>query len=89
MNITNKQNFIGTSQTFLENVFREWEPYRIHQIFNWVYHYGCRDFLEMTNLSKIIRAELSDRFYFSLPKIQNKYALVVDICGHVLFLPVK
>jgi len=22
-------------------------------------------------------------------KIQNKYALVVDICGHVLFLPVK
>ena len=45
-----KKNFIGTSETSLKKVFGEWEPYRIHQIFNWVYHYGCRDFFEMTNL---------------------------------------
>lgn len=68
----NKKNFIGTSETYLRDEFSAWEPYRIHQIFNWVYHYGCRDFSEMTNLSKVMRAQLADRFYFSLPHIQNK-----------------
>ena len=67
-----KQNFIGTSEAHLRKILDDWQPYRIHQIFNWVYHYGCRDFLEMTNLSKVMRAQLADLFYFSLPKIQNK-----------------
>ena len=67
-----KQNFIGTSEVHLREIFDDWQPYRIHQIFNWVYHYGCRDFSEMTNLSKVMRARLKDLFYFSLPKIQNK-----------------
>ncbi len=67
-----KQNFIGVSEKYLRNIFNDWEPYRIHQIFNWVYHYGCRDFSEMTNLSKAMRGELHNLFYFSLPKVQNK-----------------
>ena len=46
----NKQNFIGTSEAQLRERFTNWKPYRIHQIFNWVYHYGCRDFSKMTNL---------------------------------------
>ena len=69
---SNKQNFIGASETYLKKVFVDWKPYRIHQVFNWVYHYGCRDFSEMTNLSKIMRAQLKDHFYFSSPKIKNK-----------------
>ena len=68
----NKQNFIGTSEANLRNFFRDWKPYRIHQVFNWVYHYGCRNFSEMTNLSKVMRNQLADHFYFSLPNIQNK-----------------
>ena len=68
----NKQNFIGTSEANLRSFFRDWKPYRIHQVFNWVYHYGCRDFFEMTNLSKKMRTQLADRFYFFLPNIQNK-----------------
>ena len=68
---SNKQNFIGTSEAYLKKAFVDWKPYRIHQVFNWVYHYGCRDFLKMTNLSKIMRAQLADRFYFSLPSIDN------------------
>ena len=68
----NKQNFIGTSEVHLREIFDDWQPYRIHQIFNWVYHCGCRDFSEMTNLSKVMRTRLKDLFYFSLPKIQNK-----------------
>jgi len=69
---SNKQNFIGTSEAQLREMFINWKPYRIHQVFNWVYHYGCRDFSEMTNLSKIMRAQLKDHFYFSSPKIKNK-----------------
>ena len=73
MSITNhKQNLIGTSESHLRKILHDWQPYRIHQIFNWIYHYGCRDFSEMTNLSKVMRAQLADLFYFSLPKIQNK-----------------
>ena len=73
MSIANhKQNLIGTSESHLRKILHDWQPYRIHQIFNWVYHYGCRDFSEMTNLSKVMRAQLADLFYFSLPKIQNK-----------------
>ncbi|MEK9628893.1 MAG: 23S rRNA (adenine(2503)-C(2))-methyltransferase RlmN [Nitrospinota bacterium] len=68
----NKLNFIGTSEAFLRERFADWKPYRIHQIFNWVYHYGCRDFSQMTNLSKVMRAQLADHFYFSLPEVQNK-----------------
>jgi len=67
-----KNNFIGTSELYLRNIFPEWKPYRIHQIFNWVYHYGCRDFSKMTNLSKTMRSQLTDLFYFFLPKVQNK-----------------
>ena len=67
-----KQNFIGTSEVHLKEIFDDWQPYRIHQIFNWVYHYRCRDFSEMTNLSKLMRNQLTDHFYFSLPNIQNK-----------------
>ena len=33
---------------------------------------GFIKFSEMTNLSKVMRAQLADLFYFSLPKIQNK-----------------
>jgi len=72
MGINNKKNFIGTSETNLRNLFRDWKPYRIHQVFNWVYHYGCRNFSEMTNISKVMRSQLDDHFYFSLPNIQNK-----------------
>ena len=73
MSIANhKQNLIGTSESHLRKILHDWQPYRIHQIFNWIYHYGCRDFSEMTILSKVMRAQLADLFYFSLPKIQNK-----------------
>ena len=69
---SNKQNFIGTAEARLRERFTNWKPYRIHQVFNWVYHYGCRDFSKMTNLSKPMRAQLKDHFYFSTPRIENK-----------------
>ena len=85
MSIANhKQNLIGTSESHLRKILHDWQPYRIHQIFNWIYHYGCRDFSEMTNLSKVMRAQLADLFYFSLPKIQNKTYLFPAILKIVI-----
>tara|TARA_B110000116_G_C16715174_1_gene526434 strand:- start:144 stop:1190 length:1047 start_codon:yes stop_codon:yes gene_type:complete len=71
---TTTKNFFGTSEAKLKEIFVEWnvETYRVHQVFTWVYHYHCRDFSEMTNISKSLRAQLTEHFHFSLPKIQQR-----------------
>ena len=35
---------------------------RVNQIWQWVYHWGVRDFAEMTNLAKEYRAKLDAHF---------------------------
>jgi len=69
------ENFLGTSEKKLNEYFMQWrvKPYRIHQVFNWVYHKEVRDFDLMTNLSKSLRQRLSETFYFSLPGLQEKF----------------
>ena len=68
------QNFFGTSETELKEIFCKWnvETYRVNQVFTWVYHYNCRDFSEMSNISKSLRSKLAENFHFSLPKIQKR-----------------
>jgi 23S rRNA (adenine2503-C2)-methyltransferase len=68
------KNFFGTSEAKLKKIFLEWnvETYRVYQVFTWVYHYHCRDFSEMTNISKSLRSQLKEHFHFSLPKIQQR-----------------
>lgn len=77
INLTNElstKNFFGVSEAELKEVFSAWnvETYRVHQVFTWVYHYHCRDFSEMSNISKTLRAKLAEHFHFSLPKIQQR-----------------
>jgi 23S rRNA (adenine2503-C2)-methyltransferase len=70
------ENFLGTSEKTLNKYFVEWdvEPYRVHQIFTWVYHKEVRSFDLMTNLSKSLRQKLNENFYFSLPSLQEKFS---------------
>jgi len=65
-----KPNFIGFPEQKLKQLFAEWEvaPYRVHQIFNWVYNQGARNFSTMSNLSKVLRGRLDDYFDIALPK---------------------
>ena len=74
LDTSSPKNFFGTSELRLKEIFSDWEveTYRIHQVFTWVYHYHCRDFNEMTNLSKSLRSRLAENFYFALPKIQSR-----------------
>ncbi len=70
------ENFLGTSEKTLGKYFEEWgvKPYRVHQIFTWVYHKEIRSFDLMTNLSKSLRQKLNDKFYFALPSLQEKFS---------------
>ncbi|EIE52507.1 23S rRNA (adenine(2503)-C2)-methyltransferase [Salipiger aestuarii] len=45
---------------------------RVNQLWQWVYHWGVRDFADMTNLAKPYRALLDDHFQIALPEIVSK-----------------
>ena len=45
---------------------------RAGQIWQWIYHWGVRDFDAMTNLSKDYRATLADHFVVALPEVVTR-----------------
>lgn len=45
---------------------------RVGQIWQWVYHWGVRDFAQMTNLAKDYRALLDEKFEIELPEVVTK-----------------
>ncbi|OJH44071.1 23S rRNA (adenine(2503)-C(2))-methyltransferase RlmN [Paracoccus sp. SM22M-07] len=45
---------------------------RVGQVWQWIYHWGVRDFAQMTNLAKDYRQLLADRFEITLPEIVSR-----------------
>ena len=45
---------------------------RVNQIWQWIYHWGARDFADMTNLSKDFRVQLADTFVIALPEVVTR-----------------
>ncbi|MBN8185141.1 23S rRNA (adenine(2503)-C(2))-methyltransferase RlmN [Salipiger thiooxidans] len=45
---------------------------RVNQVWQWIYHWGVRDFSVMTNLAKDYRAKLEAHFEIALPAIVSK-----------------
>jgi len=45
---------------------------RVGQVWQWVYHWGCRDFAAMTNLAKDYRALLDAHFEIALPEVVTR-----------------
>ena len=45
---------------------------RVNQVWQWIYHWGVRDFALMTNLAKDYRALLAGAFAVDLPEIVSK-----------------
>jgi len=45
---------------------------RVGQIWQWLYHWGVRDFAAMTNLAKEYRALLADHFSIDLPQVVTR-----------------
>ncbi len=65
------QEIIGLSKEELISALCEMgeKSFRAKQIWQWLYVQGVKTFDEMTNLSKDLRAKLSERFILSRPKI--------------------
>ncbi len=42
---------------------------RVGQLWNWIYHYGVRDFAQMTTIGKALRSALAERFTLDLPEV--------------------
>ena len=45
---------------------------RLGQVWQWVYHWGVRDFAAMTNLAKDYRSLLANHFTIDLPEVVNR-----------------
>ncbi|MGP3696807.1 23S rRNA (adenine(2503)-C(2))-methyltransferase RlmN [Rhodobacter sp. NSM] len=45
---------------------------RMGQVWQWVYHWGVRDFAQMTNLAKDYRALLAEHFAIGLPEVVTR-----------------
>ncbi len=45
---------------------------RVNQVWQWLYHWGVRDFDAMTNLAKPYRALLAENFVISLPEMVSR-----------------
>ncbi|EAR49985.1 radical SAM superfamily protein [Oceanicola granulosus HTCC2516] len=45
---------------------------RVNQVWQWIYHWGVRDFEAMTNLAKPYRALLAENFEIALPEIVSR-----------------
>ncbi|MBK4214471.1 23S rRNA (adenine(2503)-C(2))-methyltransferase RlmN [Paracoccus caeni] len=45
---------------------------RVGQVWQWIYHWGVRDFAQMTNLAKEYRALLTEKFEIGLPEIVTR-----------------
>ena len=58
--------------------------FRAKQIFEWLHKFGVRSFDEMSNISKDLRAQLSENFFIASCEIEQK--LVSKIDGTVKYL---
>ena len=68
-----KINLLGLSKNELKIILSEnnLPKFRADQIWNWIYRSGTIDFDLMTNISKDLRVELSNKFYIWRPEISS------------------
>jgi len=45
---------------------------RVNQLWQWIYHWGVRDFAQMTNLAKDYRAMLAENFVVTTPEVVTR-----------------
>ncbi|MEF9601675.1 23S rRNA (adenine(2503)-C(2))-methyltransferase RlmN [Paracoccus sp. PXZ] len=75
---TARRNLVGLTRAQLHEALIEagtperQAKMRVGQIWQWVYHWGVRDFAQMTNLAKDYRALLAEKFEIALPEIVTR-----------------
>ena len=72
------QNLVGMTRPQLKEALiaigtsEKQAKMRVNQIWQWIYHWGVRDFSEMTNLAKDYRAKLAENFVVAVPEVVAK-----------------
>ena len=72
------QNLIGLSRDQMREALiavgtpEKQAKMRVGQIWQWLYHWGTRDFAQMTNLAKDYRTMLSENFMIALPEVVTR-----------------
>ena len=75
---SDKVNIVGLTREQLKDALiqagtpEKQAKMRVGQVWQWVYHWGVRDFAQMTNLAKDYRALLAARFEIALPEIVTR-----------------
>ncbi|QRZ13353.1 23S rRNA (adenine(2503)-C(2))-methyltransferase RlmN [Paracoccus methylovorus] len=75
---TSRRNIVGLTRDQLHAALVEagtpqkQAKMRVGQIWQWVYHWGMRDFTQMTNLAKDYRALLAEKFEIAVPEIVTR-----------------
>ena len=95
-----KTNLLGLDRKAMEDYFRAIgdKPFRASQVLQWIHQRGVRDFAQMTNLSKTLRAYLAEHAEIRPPAIVlakqatdgvRKWVLQVDAANRVetVFIP--
>ncbi|MGI9272154.1 MAG: 23S rRNA (adenine(2503)-C(2))-methyltransferase RlmN [Woeseiaceae bacterium] len=70
-----KTNLLGLPQSSLEAHFVEMgqKPFHARQLMQWIYQRGVTDFAAMTDLSKSLRASLTESAVVELPKVLSQH----------------
>ena len=65
------QDLVGLSKEQLTSILSEMgeKPFRIKQLWQWIYNKGETDFSKMSSLSKDLQSKLSERFIVSRPQV--------------------
>ncbi len=71
--VSPKANLLGMTREDLEAFFKGLgeKPFRAKQIMKWIYKKGAADFLDMTDLSKKLRATLGEHADLRVPEIMT------------------
>ncbi|PZO67066.1 MAG: 23S rRNA (adenine(2503)-C(2))-methyltransferase RlmN [Paracoccus denitrificans] len=75
---TGRTNIVGLTRDALRNALiaagtpEKQAKMRVGQVWQWIYHWGVRDFEQMTNLAKDYRALLAEKFEIVLPEIVTR-----------------
>jgi 23S rRNA (adenine2503-C2)-methyltransferase len=73
-----KQNLVGMTRDQMRDALiaagtsEKQAKMRVGQVWQWVYHWGVRDFDRMTNLAKDYRALLAENFVLEVPEVVTR-----------------
>ena len=75
---SDKTNIVGLTREALRDALiaagtpEKQAKMRLGQVWQWVYHWGVRDFAQMTNLAKDYRALLAENFVIEIPEVVTR-----------------